>query len=130
VDPALGGKSAVARTMYHGTSVESAVAFLNGAGLDVAAAVAQKIDGKVGFFLATHVDDAAYFALRRSGAILEFQFSEHAVRQLGGLETSPLGALGGYGYFLGGEVRIAAGMFERFNGLLAGGHIRVKLHKD
>lgn len=46
-------------TLFHATDV-AGLRFLNGERLDAAAAA--KIDGPPWFFLATHAEDAAYFA--------------------------------------------------------------------
>ncbi len=111
--------------LYHGTSVASAETLLAGEGLNAARAAALKIDGPVGFFLATHADDAAYFATRRgTGAILEYHISPSAAEALG-LTVTPLGGLGKFGRFLGGEVVIPVSSFEKFNTLRAGGGIIV-----
>lgn len=45
--------------LYHGTSIRSGLALLNGAPLDITTAAAQKLDGPPGFFLATRAEDAA-----------------------------------------------------------------------
>src|SRR5215470_16596430 len=59
-------------TAYHGTDIASAGNLLRGEPLSTAAAAARKIDGPPGFFLATEVDDAIFFALRRApGGVLE-----------------------------------------------------------
>ncbi|MBK8254387.1 MAG: hypothetical protein IPK82_17175 [Polyangiaceae bacterium] len=122
----LVGRGGGGLRLFHGTDVSSARNFLNGTPLDAAKAAAAKIDGPPGFFLATHADDAAYFATRRgSGAILEYSFSDAAVRQLGGLPTSPLGPLGRFGRFAGGEAVVPVGSFEMFNQLRAAGQISV-----
>jgi hypothetical protein len=58
--------------LLHGTSVASALSLLNGASLSLPAALANKIDGPPGFFLATHPDSAPFFAVRRApGTILQ-----------------------------------------------------------
>jgi hypothetical protein len=99
---------------------------LRGTPLDAAKAAAGKIDGPPGFFLATHADDAAYLAARRgTGAILDYHFSEAAVRQLGGLPTSPLGPLGKFGRFAGSEAIVPVESFGTFNQLRSAGEITV-----
>lgn len=115
-----------AKVMYHGTDVDSAVDLLRGADLDAALAASAKIDGPPGFFLATEADDAAYFASRRGrGAILEYRFSEAAMRELGGLSTTPLGRLGTYGSFIGSELAVPVEAFGTFNRLRRAGEITV-----
>jgi hypothetical protein len=112
-------------TLFHGTDVNSATAFLRGASLNAEKAAAGKIDGGPGFYLATHSDDAAYFAARRgSGAVLQYDFSPMAVRELG-LSTTPLGSLGKFGRFLGGEAVVPTSAFEKFNMLRGSGEIVV-----
>jgi hypothetical protein len=112
-------------TLFHGTSVGSAERLLMGEGLDATLAAALKIDGPPGFFLATHADDAAYFATRRgAGTILEYQLSARAVEQLG-LRTAPLGALGKFGRFSGSEAVVPLDSFGTFNSLRASGDIVV-----
>jgi hypothetical protein len=111
--------------LFHGTAASSAERLLAGEALNAATAAAFKIDGSAGFFLATHIDDAAYFAARRgSGKILEYQFSSRAVEQLG-LKSTPLGALGKFGQFQGDEVVISPESFDLFNSLLKSGDIIV-----
>jgi hypothetical protein len=111
--------------LYHGTSVKSALGFLNGEALEATAAAAAKIDGPPGFFLATHSEDAMYFALRRQGTVLEYKFSAHAIQKLGGMQAPPLGALGKFGRFMGGEVVVTNDAFGLFNSLREAGHITV-----
>lgn len=113
-------------SFFHGTDAATARSLLGGAPLDAAAAAARKIDGKPGFFLAAHADDAAYFALRRGeGAVLKYHLSDVAVRRLGGLPTTALGRLGTYGQFLGGEAVVSVDSFGTFNDLLSAGEIKI-----
>jgi hypothetical protein len=89
--------------------------------LDAVKAAAGKIDGAPGFFLATHADDAAYFATRRgAGTILEYRFSGSV-----GLSVTPLGPQGKFGRFLGGEAVVPTGSFGKFNELRQAGEIVV-----
>jgi hypothetical protein len=111
--------------MFHGTDLASGGRLLQGEVLDAAKAAAAKIDGPPGFFLATHADDAVYFAARRGGGILEYRFSEVAVKALGGLPTTPLGPLGRFGRFLGNEAVVPVTSFETFNKLRTAGEIVV-----
>jgi hypothetical protein len=116
--------------LFHGTDIDSARSLLRGTPLDAATAAANKIDGPPGFFLATHADDAAYFATRRGdGTILEYTFSPAAVRQLGGMPATPIGALGRFGSFIGGEVVVGPGAFSTFNRLRQTGEICVSPHQ-
>jgi RHS repeat-associated protein len=117
--------------LYHGTDLASAESMLAGEGLNAVSAAALKLeaDSPLGFFLATHAEDAAYFAARRgAGTILEFRFSPSAVEALGGLPTRPLGALGKFGRFLGREAVIPAKSFDKFNAIRVSGGITVRPH--
>jgi hypothetical protein len=72
-------------TFYHGTGSASAVSLLSGAPLSLAVASSEKKDGPVGFYLATTVADAEYFAARRPGsAILTVRMRTSAYEQLVG----------------------------------------------
>ena len=80
-DPAL--PSGGSLTAFHGTDIESARILLRGEPLNVEKAAAHKIDGPPGFFPATEVDDAMFFALRRApGGVLACHLSLYAVEQL------------------------------------------------
>jgi hypothetical protein len=70
-------------TVFHGTDLDSGLRFLNGIAPDAAAAATRKIDGPPGLFLATDVNEAAFFAVRRMpGTVVQVIFSPDAVRQL------------------------------------------------
>jgi hypothetical protein len=113
-------------TMFHGTSVPSGLSLLNGAPLNAVTAAANKADGQLGFYLATSADDASFFAARRSGPILQYDFSSSAVRSLGGLPNSPISAPPGYGRFVGNETVISPRQFDAFNSLRQQGQITVR----
>jgi hypothetical protein len=120
----LGGDGGA--VLFHGTDFASARGFLAGGELDSAAAAAGKLDGAPGFFLATAPEDAGYFAARRgSGTVLQYSFSPTAVQRLGGLQVTPLGPLGKFGFFKGGEAVIGTDSFKVFNSLRQSGHITV-----
>jgi RHS repeat-associated protein len=114
--------------LYHGTSPVYSLALLNGAELNAATAAASKIDGPLGFFLATQADDAFFFAARRnSGTILEYSFSGNAVKALNGLPTSPIAnPAKGFLRFNGEESIIQPSQFEVFNILRKNGEIMVR----
>lgn len=123
-------KSEGPMTAFHGTDITSARNILQGEKLDVAKATAKKIDGPPGFFLATEVADAEFFALRRvPGGILEFILSPKAVEQLKsfGAVRRPIPP-GKTARFIGDEFVIPTEAFECFNQLREAGEIVVKPH--
>lgn len=112
-------------TAYHGTDIASARNLLRGEPLSTAEAAARKIDGPPGFFLATEVDDAIFFALRRApGGVLEYRLSAHAIEQLrvAGAVYRPIPP-GKVIRFLGNELHIPPGAFALLNQLRAAGEI-------
>src|SRR5712691_1560272 len=112
-------------TAYHGTDIVSARNLLRGEPLSTAAAAARKIDGPPGFFLATEVDDAIFFALRRApGGVLEYRLSANAVEQLqvAGAVYRPIPP-GKAIRFLGNEFHIPPEAFALLNQLRAAGEI-------
>jgi hypothetical protein len=113
---------------FHGTDVESARRLLGGAPLDAEEAAARKIDGPPGFFLATVLDDAIFFALRRQpGAVLQIDLSAVAVRQLHshGLIQQPIPQGPRSSYFLGDELIVPTAVFDLFDRLRHSGEIVV-----
>ena len=112
-------------TAYHGTDIVSARNLLRGEPLSTATAAARKIDGPPGFFLATEVDDAIFFALRRApGGVLEYRLSANAVEQLrvAGAVYRPIPP-GRAIRFLGNEFHIPPGVFALLNQLRAAGEM-------
>ena len=108
-------------TTYHGTDIVSARNLLRGEPLSTAEAAARKIDGPPGFFLATEVDDAIFFALRRApGGVLEYRLSANAVEQLrvAGAVYRPIPP-GRAIRFLGNEFYIPLEAFDLLNRLRA-----------
>jgi hypothetical protein len=93
--------------------------------LDAAEAAKRKIDGPPGFFLAQEKDDAAFFALRRQGTILEVRLSANAYRQLetAGMIRQPI-PRGLLVAFLGDELVIPPEAFAPFNQLRSAGEIQ------
>jgi hypothetical protein len=70
-------------TTFHGTDIASARNLLQGSPLSAVKAAARKIDGPPGFFLATEVEDAVFFALRRApGEVVALRLACQAVETL------------------------------------------------
>jgi len=113
-------------TTFHGTDIASARSLLQGSPLSAEKAAARKIDGPPGFFLATEVDDAVFFALRRApGGVVAFYLSFQAVetlRAVGAIRRIPPGKTI---QFLGDEVVIPPEAFGVFNALRETGEITV-----
>jgi hypothetical protein len=110
---------------YHGTDVDSGLAFLNGMDLDAAEAARRKVDGPPGFFLAQRIDEAAFFALRRQGTILAVDLSPAAETQLAGAGAVRQPIAGGFlATFQGDELVIPPGAFDAFNRLRSAGEIQ------
>ena len=112
-------------TAYHGTDIVSARNLLRGEPLSTVEAAAREIDGPPGFFLATEVDDAIFFALRRApGGVLEYRLSANAVEQLrvAGAVYRPIPP-GRAIRFLGNEFYIPPGACALLNQLRAAGEI-------
>lgn len=114
-------------TTFHGTDIVSARNLLQGNPLSAEEAAARKIDGPPGFFLATEVDDAVFFALRRApGGVVTFRLAFQAVETL-----QAAGAIrrhippGKTIQFLGEEVVIPPEAFGVFNALRETGEIAV-----
>jgi hypothetical protein len=114
---------------YHGTDHDSAVALLAGEPLDAAKAAAAKIDGPPGFFLATELPDAQFFALRQPrgpAAVLTFDLSQAAYEALSAAAIRrpiPRGARSPR--FLGEELVILPDLFNTFDALRRAGEIFV-----
>ena len=112
-------------TFYHGTDPDSAIGFLNGKELLNSLAAAQKIDGRPGFYLTDNIASAEYFAARRSGTILQYQFSSSAMRILLG-SGATLGPIpSGRVNLPGNEFFIPVTSFGVFNTLRASNQIFV-----
>ena len=87
-DPAL--PSGRSLTAFHGTDIELARTLLQGESLNIEKAAVHKIDGPPGFFLATEIDDAMFFAFRRApGGVLACHLSLYAVAAPGGWHATP-----------------------------------------
>ncbi|MBI3971021.1 MAG: hypothetical protein HY332_07000 [Chloroflexi bacterium] len=117
--------------LYHSTDVASALKLLNGAPLDAGEAQTAHIDGALGFYLATLVSDAEYFALRRQGTILEYMLSSDAVAALltAGVIRRPIPA-GKTIRFAGDELFVPPEAFSAFNRLVQEGKIRVRPYRS
>jgi hypothetical protein len=114
-------------TTFHGTDIVSARNLLQGSPLSVEEAAARKIDGPPGFFLATDVDDAVFFALRRApGGVVAFRLSFQAVETLQAVGATRRRIPPGKTIqFLGDEVVIPPAAFGVFNMLRETGEIAV-----
>jgi hypothetical protein len=114
---------------YHGTSVASGLGLLNGAPLDAATALQQKIDGDDGFYLATHPSDAEYFAARREpGTVLQYKMTDEAlsILQSSGAYMSPIPVGPKSPTFSGSQLVVPPSSFSTFNSLQQSGNITVK----
>jgi hypothetical protein len=114
--------------LFHGTDEQSASSLLRGEQLDSAKAIALKIDGPSGFFLAFALSDAEFFALRRGRAVvIQYELSAAAMTTLeaaGAIrQPIPIGARSPK--FSDDELFIPITSFEAFNELLRSGEIKV-----
>jgi len=94
--------------------------------LDSTEAIARKLDGPPGFFMAMELDDAIFFALRRQpGGVLQIDLSDEAVSQLAshGLVRQPIPQGRRSPRFSGDELLVPPELFERFNRLRHTGDI-------
>lgn len=115
-------------TLYYGTDEETAIRFLRGELLDVAKASPRKIDGPPGFFLATTIIDAEFFALRRGrGVVIEFDIRESALQQLirDGAVFRPIPVGQRSTRFSGDELMVPVTVFETLIDLLSSGEMTV-----
>jgi hypothetical protein len=122
----LSGDTPQQTYFYHGTDVQSGLSLLNGAPLNVSLATGNKIDGPVGFYLATDPVAAEYFALRRDpGTVLQYRLSSYAIGALttAGSQLQPIPA-GGV-RLPGSEFFIPPSAFPLFNSLRTSGNITV-----
>jgi hypothetical protein len=113
-------------TFHHGTDIDSAVELLNGSPLDAATGAARHTDGPGGFFMATHADDAAFFATRNGpGTILDVTISGNGMRALqeAGATLRPIPRGPRSPIFNGNEFHIPTGAFDVFNSLRRAGDI-------
>lgn len=120
-------------TFHHGTDIESAADLLNGVPLDAGAAAARHTDGPGGFFMATHYDDAEYFALRRTpGFVVDITFSARAMDPLRGAGAAVRDIPGGPRSvrFAGQEFHVPTSAFDLFNELRRSGDIIFAPHRS
>jgi RHS repeat-associated protein len=112
--------------LYHGTSVDSGLALLNGTPLDATTAASQKIDGPPGFYLSSSPNDAEFFAARRNGTTLQYTISNSAMDTLRsqGATVTPIPA-GKTTTFEGMQFVIPPSAFSTFNALQSSGQISV-----
>jgi hypothetical protein len=116
--------------LYHGTDLPSAERLLAGSALDATAAAPLKIDGLPGFFLATELSDAEFFALRRSrriAVVLAFDLSDLAAERLvdAGAAWRPTPVSQQSPSFAGDELFVPPATFALFNQLAKAGEITV-----
>ena len=116
------------RVFYHGTDVNSVVDLANGVKLDEIRATGAKIDGPVGFFLATSLYDAEYFAIRRFGGILQYNMTDEAYQELvkAGAYQQKIPAGIGDIDFVGDEFVIPTDAFDVFNELQEANQIKLR----
>jgi hypothetical protein len=121
-------KSGERRIGYHGTSVAAALSFLRGVELSLELALAQKIDGPPGFYLADDPNAAAFFAVRRApGIVLRYAMSAEANSALltRGAKTMPIPQGAFPTAFPGQQFVVPPGVFPLFNRLRRGGAVLV-----
>ena len=112
---------------YHGMDRATALRLLAGEPLAVPQAVARKIDGQLGCYLASDVRDALCFAARRTPAsLLQYEISRAAWAELSaaGCVVRPI-PLGGMAIFFGTELFVPPAAFAVINKLLGRGEIIV-----
>lgn len=127
VDPS-GPYADATASYFHGTSVTFATDLHAGMPLDASRAAQHKIDGPAGFFLASELADAEFFALRRSPAtVLRYELSSLAMGTLtsaGAVRRSiPCGRSSPF--FAGDELWIPPSAFAVFDRLRNAGAILV-----
>jgi hypothetical protein len=113
--------------LYHGSNIDSLLDILNN-GLNAGKAAANYTDGPGGFFLATHVGDAEFFAVRNGrGAVINFSVSDSAMASLkeSGASMRPIARGPKSPEFEGAEFHVPASSFELFNRLRERGEILV-----
>jgi hypothetical protein len=114
--------------LYHGTDLQSAAALEAGEPLDVGVARERHNEGPLGFYLASAIGDAEFFAVREGmGRVITFELEAQAVEQLliGGAVYHPIPRGPSSPYFSGSEFFVPTRLFERFNDLAQEGLIRV-----
>jgi hypothetical protein len=115
--------------LYHGTDPESARRLTTGESLDFDRATALKIDGPPGFYLASEIGDAEFFAARRGqGAVMCFEVSPEAFHELvrAGARYQPVPRSADSPWFAGDELFVPPAAFAVYNRLLRAGSIRPK----
>ncbi|WP_234486082.1 hypothetical protein, partial [Streptomyces sp. MBT97] len=124
----LAKSSAGGGLFFHGSNVKALVDILN-KGLDATAAAAGHTDGPGGFFLATHYDDALFFASRQVGqkGIIKFKITDTAMNRLeeAGAVTRKIPESPKSPKFDGYEFHIPPSAFNLFNELRQGGEIEI-----
>jgi hypothetical protein len=114
--------------LYHGTHVDFATALEAGSPLDQRIAAANHIDGEPGFYLATAVSDAEFFAARRwLGRIVVYELTDVALDKfaMAGATLRPIPG-GRPPYVVGSELFVPSDLFSLFNKLGRDGEIVVR----
>jgi hypothetical protein len=114
--------------LFHGTDPESAAALEASASLDHAQARARHTDGQPGFYLASALADAEFFAVRHgSGRVIAYDVSGTALEELlkGGATYGPIPIGPSSPYFTGSQLFIPSALFQMFNELVDKGEISV-----
>jgi hypothetical protein len=114
--------------LYHGTDLQSAAALEADEPLDAGVARDLHSEGELGFYLASDIGDAEFFAVRQGeGRVITFELDASAVEQLlvGHAIYHPLPRGPASPYFSGDELFVPAKLFSQFNELAEKGLIRV-----
>ena len=116
--------------LFHGTDIVSALALLNGGSLSLDMATSQKYSTEVGlstvgFYLTPEIGAAEYFAARREGGVIQFNFRHEALTNVIGagaiIQPIPQGKLGGGSP--GTELIVLPRAFPVFDSLRSKGQI-------
>jgi len=126
----LGEDSSGNVVMFHGSSIDSLVALLNGAPLSAASALEQKFPGEegtlLGFYLTPDYAAAEYFGVRRGGGVIQFEFTNAAFQAVrAGSSIRPIAPIGLSNQSPGTEMIVRPVIFPLFDSLRDSGQITV-----